>query len=236
MQRVSLALLILMACLAAGPVRAACSNPAGNEADQLYNKDYHTYEFCNGSQWIAFGGVGSVGGPSTFVVTQTASSSASLQFTSLPTSYNTLFLNCTGLMLSSGTATLALYLGEGATPTWETGGHYTAVYFGTGENGGAGAAAVRTLTGTDVLNGQMNDFTTGIPASIKLYIDNVASSSIIKMITWNFSDPYNTVANNQWGWSGWTFWNNDTNPITGLELVPSTGTITSGACSLYGMN
>src|SRR5271157_2925205 len=33
-----------------------------------------------------------------FISTQTASSSASLQFTNLPTSYNTLFLNCAGLL------------------------------------------------------------------------------------------------------------------------------------------
>ena len=31
------------------------------------------------------------------------------------------------------------------------------------------------------------------------------------------------------------YWNNDTNPITGLELVMSAGTF-SGTCGLYGMN
>jgi hypothetical protein len=31
--------------------------------------------------------------------------------------------------------------------------------------------------------------------------------------------------------TGW--WNNDTNAVTGIELVPSSGTM-SGICSLYG--
>ena len=57
MQRVSLALLVLLAWLAAGPVYGGtCSNPAGNEADDFYNKDYHTFQFCNGTYWVAFGG------------------------------------------------------------------------------------------------------------------------------------------------------------------------------------
>ena len=58
MQRVSLPLLILLACLGAGSAEAGCSNPAGNEADIIYNVGYHTYQFCNGTNWIAFGGAG----------------------------------------------------------------------------------------------------------------------------------------------------------------------------------
>ncbi len=41
----------------AGPVfGAACSNPAGNEADEMYNYSYHTYQFCNGTSWRAYAG------------------------------------------------------------------------------------------------------------------------------------------------------------------------------------
>jgi hypothetical protein len=62
-------LLILLACLGAGPVQAACTNPAGNEADIIYNKDYHTFEFCNGTNWKAWGagGAGGGGGDAAFV-------------------------------------------------------------------------------------------------------------------------------------------------------------------------
>lgn len=49
------ALLILLACLAAPHALANCTSPAGKEADVLYNKDFHTYQFCNGTAWIAMG-------------------------------------------------------------------------------------------------------------------------------------------------------------------------------------
>lgn len=34
-----------------------CSNPTGNEGDTIYNADYHTPQFCNGTNWLAIGGV-----------------------------------------------------------------------------------------------------------------------------------------------------------------------------------
>ena len=52
-----------------------------------YNSTTPRLEYCNGTSWIADGGM-------TLISTQTASASASLQFTNLPTSYNTLFINC----------------------------------------------------------------------------------------------------------------------------------------------
>ena len=62
MHRISLSLLMLLACLASGPVYANCSNPTGKEADVQYNADFHTYQFCNGTTWIAYGAIGSTGG------------------------------------------------------------------------------------------------------------------------------------------------------------------------------
>src|SRR5258708_40002302 len=50
------AVLLLPAYLAAGPVYAGtCSTPTGKESDIQYNFDYHTYQFCNGTSWIAYG-------------------------------------------------------------------------------------------------------------------------------------------------------------------------------------
>jgi hypothetical protein len=46
---------LLLACLAAGPAfGGTCSNPAGNEADQIYNGDHHTWQFCNGTNWLSY--------------------------------------------------------------------------------------------------------------------------------------------------------------------------------------
>ncbi len=49
-------LLFALIFLAAGPARAACSNPTGSERDMVYNTDFHTYQFCNGTNWVAAGG------------------------------------------------------------------------------------------------------------------------------------------------------------------------------------
>jgi hypothetical protein len=226
-------LLFALIFLAAGQARAACSNPTGNEADMIYNGDYHTYQFCDGTTWRGMGGGGGSGGL-TLISTQTASGSAVMQFTSLPTGYNTLFLNCTGLLASNvSSTTFSLYVGEGAGPTWETSGHYTIVSW----YEAAVAASISIVQGTalsDMLGGS-SPFSNTVPTTFKLYIDNVGSSSIVKnfSISENLYNPTNTAF---YGAYSWGYWNNDTNPITGLEIVASGGTISSGTCSLYGMN
>ena len=49
-------LLGALAGLVAVPAYGACTNPTGNETDIKYNGDYHTYQFCNGTSWLAYGG------------------------------------------------------------------------------------------------------------------------------------------------------------------------------------
>src|SRR5271157_3871779 len=47
--------LFLLTCLAAGPVHGGtCTNPTKNEGDIVYNGDFHTYQFCNGTNWIPY--------------------------------------------------------------------------------------------------------------------------------------------------------------------------------------
>jgi hypothetical protein len=188
-----------------------------------------TLEACNGTSWIP------IDGGMHFISTQTASSSASLQFTNLPTSYNTLFLNCTSLLTSGGYSTIYLYVGESSGPTWETTAHYTEGYYESLINGSGGANySGDILTSSDVFHGLIGTGTSSaVPISFKAYIDNVGSSSVYKNVTWNAM----AGAPSQWfGFVGWSNWNNDTNPITGLEVLPSAGNIASGTCSLYGLN
>ena len=45
----------LLAFLPTAQIYAGCSNPTGNEKDIIYNDDYHTYEFCDGTQWFSMG-------------------------------------------------------------------------------------------------------------------------------------------------------------------------------------
>src|SRR5262245_21585528 len=57
MLRLSLYLLFAVVSICAVPGYAGtCSNPTRNEGDIIYNADYHTYQFCNGTSSIGFGG------------------------------------------------------------------------------------------------------------------------------------------------------------------------------------
>ena len=51
-------LLAVMLFFAAPAAYAACTNPAGDEGEQLYNLDHHMMQFCNGTAWVAMGSAG----------------------------------------------------------------------------------------------------------------------------------------------------------------------------------
>jgi len=204
-------------CRGEAPLYArTCSNPTGNEADVLYNGDSRTYQFCNGTNWIAEGGIVSDGGLTLISTQQTASNSASLQFTNLPTSYNTLFLNCAGLVISANGNSIYGIVREGAGPTWETTAHYT--NWGIGMSVGLTGAWVWSATNGAALFGT-GALSTTSPVQFKAYIDNVGSSSLSKMATVLDSETDSSGANPIIGNTSWNYWINDTNPITGLEVI-----------------
>jgi hypothetical protein len=202
--------------LQVGATSASCGT--GNAGAVQYTGGL--LEFCNGSSWekISFGP-----GPGVLISTQTASSSASLQFTTtantFSSSYNTLFINCWGLLLSAANHTIYMYVGEGSGPTWKTAATYTSP-------NGAGQ--------TDLLGlGNFNLNTATDPLDFDTYIYNVSSTTLHKVFLLN--EYLYTAANQAYG-SIPAFWAGDTAALTGVELVPSAGTIASGTCSLYGMN
>jgi hypothetical protein len=222
--RLSPVLLFALACLAAGSARAGtCSNPTGNESDMTYNKDYHTYQFCDGTHWQAFGGGVATGGL-TLISTQTASNSASLQFSgaNFSNSYNSLFLNCEGILTATSGGAMLVLVGEGATPTWETGAHYT--------------NSNTIANGSDIIGGPPNFATATVPVSFKAYIDNPGSSTLDKIVSYSLNGYAGGGSPNMQTLYNVGWWNNDTNPLTGIELVGSSGNIKSATCSLYGMN
>jgi hypothetical protein len=54
--------LLLLPLLAVMPVFAwgACSSPPGNAGDMLYNSDYATFQFCNGTSWVSMAASGAL--------------------------------------------------------------------------------------------------------------------------------------------------------------------------------
>jgi hypothetical protein len=159
------------------------------------------------------------------VSTQTASSSASLQWLSLPAA-NVLWLECS-LSVPASTG-IAVQVGEGGTPTWETGAHYTGVNNATNLTTYLGNA---TTTGTDLTD---NAFGTGGAAAtfvFNLYLYDVASSTLHKQSIYQGAWLSTTPA--LYNIAGTGYWNNDTTAITSLRIFPSANSITSGSCSLY---
>lgn len=87
----------------------------------------------------------------TLIATETASGTASLQFTNIPNGYTTIFLNCAGLRLSSDSS-IRVQTGVGVAPTWNTSNRYTisSVYTATNFDSGVygfSSTSERDLTG-----------------------------------------------------------------------------------------
>jgi hypothetical protein len=98
------------------------------------------FQGCNGTSWVTFPGL-------QLISTQTASASASLQWTGLGSSFYYYKLFCTDIVMSANTA-LLLQFGEGATPTWgASGSDYIedGYYYYESSSGGGGSGQNRAL-------------------------------------------------------------------------------------------
>ena len=180
---------------------------------------------------VCLGIVGGGGDALVKVASVTASSSSSIQVTGLGSSYNTYFVDCAGLLLSSDQA-LRLYVGEGAGPTWETGSTYTRQGLFTSQaSGTVGGDNVTTGNGA-LVNSGGGSLTK--PRSLRFFIDNVSSVSLAKNITSVTAVYVDNLASTGYVREA-SYWNADTNAITGVELVPDVGNIASGTCTLYGL-
>jgi hypothetical protein len=169
------------------------------------------------------------------ISTQTASGTASLQFTGLPSTYNTVFLNCAGLLLSADEAIL-VQVGAGATPTWKTSNNYSmsSIYTATAFDD---SSVFNTTTNNDLTGGALFSDSATNPLSLKLYLDNIGSSSITKLATYSTAGSKDSPASSYgiYTITGMGFWKGDTNPVTAIRLITTGGNITAGTCSLYGM-
>jgi hypothetical protein len=55
----SLALSLIAYCVGVHPLYGACMGPSGAEGEQVYNTDYATMQFCDGTNWISMAASGS---------------------------------------------------------------------------------------------------------------------------------------------------------------------------------
>jgi hypothetical protein len=208
-----------------GDGTANCSH-AADTGTVRFNSSTSKLQYClNGSGWRNVDE-----GPGVLISTLTASSSASLQFygSNWSSSYPTLFLNCSNLQFSIANTvppSFYIYLGQGAGPTWKTGASYVVV--GTYWNGATATPInVATQTATDSTNGGIYSFD---PLAIAMYLYGANTSGTWTHYWIHLIGGWFSTAD----YSGQ--WGADTNQITGIEIVPISGNIVSGTCSLYGM-
>jgi len=213
---------------------AACTAPAGAEGTILYNGDFHVMQYCDGTQWQGMSGGGTASGGMVQIATQTASNSATLDFTNLPTSYNTLVLNCSGLRPATSNTGLELQFGQGATPTWQTSNYKWAVS-GSYDSGTSPTATGSTSSAYIALvqNGELlNTATQNLVLTAHLY--NLPSSTLRKMANYQFA--YLDSGGNLNQLTGAGTYTGNTNPVTAVRILAISGNITSGSCTLSGMN
>jgi hypothetical protein len=147
-----------------GTSTATCN--ATNAGITRYNSGVEQY--CNGSVWITFPGM-------VLISTQTASSSATLPWMGLGSTYYYYKLICTDLILSSTSALLYLQFGEGATPTWKTSNYVYGGYLSTASGSGTGPFNSNSASGILFSNGATETWGSN-PESIELTMSNPASA------------------------------------------------------------
>jgi len=186
------------------------------------------------AQFIGFLGIDPAGaaGALTKISTLTASSSANLSFTGLGGTYNTLILDCNDMLPSGTNVDLQLLFGEGGGPTWETAGYYGGITWTNsttnGVNNISNAAAISLTTPSAQMDGVASP-THAVNTIV--FVSKVASTADAKVATYMTGYASGDGVTVQ-GSAGYY---NDVNAITGLRVLFSSGNITHGQCTLYGL-
>jgi len=169
-----------------------------------------------------------------YINTQTAiaSSAASLSFTGLDTnSYKSWRLECRDITPVNAT-TVGLQVGEGSTPTWETGSSYAynAIY---SASGGTPAASTSTTGGAILVSPDNLDNSQGEPSMWSVDLSDLAygTSTTHKTMKWTFGYYKSGVGMATSNGAG--YWGGDTNSITAVRLIATSGNIV-GSCTLTG--
>jgi hypothetical protein len=184
-------------------------------------------QYCDGTNFQTISSSGN--GALTLISTQVASSSASLSWTGLGSTYNNYVLVCSSIIPATNNATCELQFGEGATPTWETANYKWASYIAdstppsSSTAGSTSDASIHVDSTTNVASGAMfiNATLLGIP-----------STTTYKTVLFQAIDGGTNVFVPMGGGQ----YTGDTNAVTAVRVLFSSGNISSGTCSLYGIS
>lgn len=162
---------------------------------------------------------------------QTASASASIDFTSyITSSFKVYEIECADVVLGTVSATLKLLVSEDAGSNWKSGAAdyaYTGIYAGTGsalaKTGSAGAAFI----------GLCSDYAVraGVCGTIKFYSPAGTSRRKRFGAVWTMEQGTGTGEYVQSIDAGQYL---SSNAINGVRIIPSAGNIAAGTFTLYG--
>jgi len=154
-------------------------------------------------------------------------SSALSDTTSFTLGYNDIEIILEGIVLSASAYLIAQFrVGE----SFQTSGYQ---YGGVGGLSGGSAANPAAITSGIPLGNATYTIYAGAPCSGKITIYNVTNASIPKQCSTTLIWNYNNNANGAVQLGG-GYLTTPTGPITGIQIFPSTGTISSGSAKLSG--
>lgn len=219
-------------------------------SNKIYGGNYPSLFWLGGANDIAVQNVGDLGTSVTFnlsgatnpitasasgglslLSTQTASNASdTLEFTNIPSGYNTVLLDCNGIVPASNNVAFQLQYGEGSTPNWETSSTYR--YSGSSYNTTAGATNPFNAAAAGIVLNTLG-LSSSYSFSAKIWVSLVSS---YKIATYQVGyQNANDGADMSWI-SGSGAYTGDTGVITALRVITSSGNINSGQCSLYGLS
>lgn len=179
-----------------------------------------------GIKWAAAGGGG---GGLVFIDAQTASSSATLDFTGIDGTYDVLLFQLVNVLPATDAVDLLVRMGTGGGPTYDTGTNYDwshgYTYSGTpGTEGATNATAI-------LIRGAVTNATMGAVGSVELY--NPASTTLHKGLTYHTVSYVGAVGTTVNDTGGCRY--RSTTAVTAIRFYFSSGNIASGTIRRYGI-
>lgn len=164
-----------------------------------------------------------------YISTTTASSASTVDFTTLDSTYPLYVIYGTNIVTSSTSA--RYYMRLYAAGAWRTNLYNYAVI---GGDPGASSVSLRSATSQstiDLYGDTQNAAASGQTGGLTLYVPYTTSTSIYRTLWWQGTIPKTNAA----PFIGTGYWSDSIlDPVTGVRIYPSTGTI-SGTFTLYGI-
>lgn len=213
------------------PPTGTTAQRTGSTAGELrYNSTTNKLEYYNGTTWVALEATS--GGGMTLIATQTASSSATIDFdNNLDSTYESYLVTFSGVSPATDGANFECVMGTGATPTYQTGAsdYSWAVGIFTTANTGSYDSSDDSIviTSTETLGSAVGEHLGG---SMEIHSPSSTSLHTQAVFRVGFSRPSGQLASAH-GCGKYL----STTAVTSVRFKMSSGNIATGEFKLYGL-